>query len=258
VVTSSVGGRLCELRDLAANRLADSGGHVGVGHSAGPGPGHARHLHDEQRVALTSPFHGGQDVGPGAGQQGADLLAGQPAQRHQGGVGFERADHLAELIIEPDFHVGVPSDGTSWASSPAPGPAASSRAATPAFRSNERRTWTHGQYGGAPPSSQAPPHETCAPWPRARRANVAASVVLPIPGSPEMSTRPPPRPFAASARASPSVASSASRPTKRDALATWPLSPPFTASPPRRPDRLARGEPAPRSVAMNTMFLPRA
>jgi SAM-dependent methyltransferase len=34
-----------------------------------------------------------------------------------------------------------------------------------------------------------------------------------------MSTRPPPRPFAASARASPSAASSASRPTKRDAPA---------------------------------------
>ena len=83
-----------------------------------------------------------------------------------------------------------------------------------------RSAWTHGQYGGAPASSQTRPHRTR--WPRSRAIDASSSAnrLLPIPGSPPSRTRRP-RPDAASASASRSSSSSRSRPTNGPLVRGW-------------------------------------
>lgn len=65
------------------------------------------------------------------------------------------------------------------------------RVADALLLARERSTWIHGQYAGAPSSSTHRPHAILDPrdlaWPQAS----SASLILPIPGSPARSARPP-------------------------------------------------------------------
>src|SRR5215204_4018672 len=71
----------------------------------------------------------------------------------------------------------------------------------------------HGQNGGAPPLSQQRPQTARTPLAAASSARTLTRAVLPIPGSPATSTKPP-WPDCAAVRAVLSSSSSRSRPTK--------------------------------------------
>jgi len=83
------------------------------------------------------------------------------------------------------------SSGASWATHRAPAPSSARKASSSRSAASARTICTHGQNAGAPPPSQPRAQATRWPSAAARSPSAVAKRVLPMPGSPVSSTRPP-------------------------------------------------------------------